>query len=197
MAKHKRGPCSTVVRHPNFAEIELAMANNVRVEVICERYGLSKDAVYRHKNRMTPERLTLLRYRTGDSPIDLERLKQGEAESVVQRNVLMLAELFQLYRLCVETGDFRTAVRAASEYRGFVECQAKIVGELVTGDRHLHLAITDSPQFKKLVALVMSWAANKPDLAAQLGAFLQEQEAIEAAALPRLVNGHDDATAVA
>ena len=139
------GNRSTVATHPNLAEIELALANNISVPKIADKFNVGRYAVYRYKARMTPERLTLLRYRRGDSPIDLERLKQGEAESTVQRNVTMMAELWQLYRLAAEAGDHQVAIQAAREYRRYNELQAKLVGELVTADRHLHLNVTDSP----------------------------------------------------
>jgi len=86
----------TIVRHPNLAEIELGLANGISAKLLAEKFNLGQHALYRYRKRMTPERLTLLRYRRGDSPIDLERLKKGEAESTVQRNVVMMSELWQL-----------------------------------------------------------------------------------------------------
>lgn len=197
--KRRRGHISSVERHPNFVEIELAIANEIKLDAIAEKYGLSKTAVWRHKQRMTPERLTLLRYRRGDSPIDLERLKQGEAESVVARNVVMLAELTQLWRLCVDAKDYRTAVRVAGEIREYNELQAKFVGELVTGDQHLHVQFQESPLYRELMAIVMAWAAKHPDLAAELSMFIEAQEAkrrqMEALAAARVIdhkpNGFD------
>ncbi len=170
------GSRSTIAKHPNLAEIELALANGISARLIAEKFQVGPYALYRYKARMTPERLTLLRYRRGDSPIDLERLKQGEAESTVQRNVTMMAKLWQLYRLAADAGDHQVAIQAAREYRRYNELQAKLVGELVTADRHLHLNVTDSPAFRRMISLVMAWAADKPDLAAQLAAFLEEQE---------------------
>ena len=167
---------SQITKHPNRAEIELALANGITQDRIAVRFGVSVDAVWRHKQKMTPERLVLLRYRKGDSPIDLEKLKQGEGEATVQRNVAMMAELWGLYQIAVDAGDLKTAVRTAREYRGYNELQAKLVGELVQGDRHLHLAVSDSPAFRRLVAVVMAWAADKPDLATQLSQILEETE---------------------
>jgi hypothetical protein len=88
----------------------------------------------------------------------------------------MMSELWHLYRLAADTGDYQTAISATREYRRYNELQAKLVGELVTADRHLHLNVTDSPAFRRLVALVMAWAADKPDLSAKLAEFLEQQE---------------------
>ena len=88
----------------------------------------------------------------------------------------MMSELWQLYKLAADAGDYQTALGAAREYKKYNELQAKLVGELVTADRHLHLNVTDSPAFRRLVALVMAWAADKPDLSAKLAEFLEQQE---------------------
>ena len=186
----RRNSTSTIARHPNLAEIELALANNISAKLIAEKFNVGQHALYRYRNQMTPERLTLLRYRRGDSPIDLERLKQGEAESTVQRNVTMMAELWALYRLAADAHDYQTALGAAREYKKYNELQAKLVGELVTADQHLHLNVTDSPAFRRLVALVMAWAADKPDLSAELAEFLEQQER---AAETLEINGSHDA----
>src|SRR5690606_874313 len=92
------------------------------------------------------------------------------------RVVSKLADLEQLYRLTVKLGDFQSALRATAEYRKYVDLQARLVGELVQGDRHLHFQVADSPHYKRLVALVMSWVADKPDMAAELSAFLESAE---------------------
>lgn len=197
--KGQSGRKSQVVTHPQFATIELAVANDVSLKALAEQYGVSRDALSRFKRSMTPERKALLRYRVGESPIDLERLKRGEAELVTQRNVVMLAELQQLYRLCIIAKDFKTAVRVAGEYREYNELQARFVGELVTGDQHLHVQFQESPLYRELLALIMAWAAKHPDLAAELSGFVeaheQKRRQMEAMAAARVIehkpNGYD------
>ena len=103
----KPGRASNVTKHPNLPEIELALANGVRLETIGATYSLTPTQLCRYRQqRMTPERIAMLRYRRGDSPIDLERLKQGESEAIVQRNVTMMAELWHLYQVMVQNGDY-------------------------------------------------------------------------------------------
>lgn len=174
--KGKRGKVSTVESHPNYAEIELALANEISVNKIAEKYTLSRDSLYRYLRSMPPERKALLRYRRDPSPIDLDQLRQSESEMAVQRNVVMLSELYHAWRLAIGNEDFRNAASLAGQHYKYAELQAKLVGELIQGDRHIHLSVTDSPQYRQLVAIVMAWAADKPDLSADLARFLQKND---------------------
>ena len=189
----KGGRRSTVESHPAFAEIELALANDISTLKLAEKYGMSDDALWRHKKKMTPERKAMLRYqRTGESPLDLQRLKESEAELSVQRNIVMLTELYAAWRLAVDSEDWRSAASLANQHFKYAELQAKLVGELIQGDRHLHLNVTDSPQYRRLVALLMAWAGDKPDLLTELSEFFAENDPeIQAARLEAMPNGHD------
>lgn len=184
----KFGPPSKIAKHVNCAEIELALANGVTLKRIAEKYSLSITGLSRYRQAMTPERFALLRYRRGDSPIDLQRLREGESESLLQRIVVMLAELFSAWRIAVDHQDFRAAASLAGQHHKYVELEAKLLGDLIQGDRHIHIEITNSPEYRRLVAIVMAWASDKPDLAAHLAAFLEEQE--RAAALEAKPTGN-------
>ncbi len=185
----RRGSRSKIAKHPNLAEIELALANDIQLKKIGEKYGLTPTALCRYRQSMTPERRVLLKYRRGESPIDLERLKQGEAESTVQRNVVMMSELWGLFKLAADAGDHPTAIRAAREYREYNELQARLVGELISADQHVHLTIAQSPEYRRLVSFLMAWASNKPDFLADLAAFREEKERAAEATLEAKPNG--------
>ncbi len=190
----KGGQPSLVEKHPNFCEIELSIANGIPDTSLAKKYGISHDSICRHRRKMTPERRAILRYRRGDSPLDLHQLKESEAEMAVQRNIVMMAELFAVWRLCVNAEDWRGAASISGQYFKFAELQCRIVGEIIQGDRHLHLNVTDSPTYRRLIALIMAWAGDKPDLLTQLAQFFQDNDP-EPAALKQLEakpNGHDN-----
>jgi hypothetical protein len=114
-------------------------------------------------------------------------LKQGEAESTVQRNVVMMSELWGLFKTAVDTGDSNIALRASREYREYNELQARLVGELISADQHIHLTIVQSPEYRRLVSFIMAWASDKAEFLAGFSDFLLEQE--RAATLEAKPNG--------
>lgn len=187
----KRGRIPSILKHPQRHEIECAIANGINPRLIAEKYGLHLNTINSHARRMTPERKAVLCYSTDDSLIDLEAIKKNEARSVVTRCLAGMADLQQLYDLALKLEDFAMAIRAKREYRNYLELQAKLVGELIAGDRHLHVAVAESPAYRRLVALVMSWVENDPAKMADLSSFLENAENPPEAPVIEHVNGHD------
>ncbi len=98
------------------------------------------------------------------------------------------AELYGVWLIAVELQDFRAAASLAGQYHRFLETEAKLLGDLVQGDQHIHIEITNSPEYRRLVAFVMSWLSDKPEVAGQFAEFLEEQE--RAAALEAKPTGN-------
>src|SRR5208282_2900822 len=121
---------STVRTHPQLSSIRLSIANGIAHTRIASRYGLTRDAVDRYAKTMAPQELTLLRYKVGDSPISIQQLKESESEGLMHRIVSMLAEIGQVWRLCVDAKDYRVAARVAGVYAQYLEIEAKILGDI-------------------------------------------------------------------
>lgn len=164
---------STVDSHPQRPQIELAIANGLRIDALAKRYSLSRDSLYRHKTKMSPALLVALRYRVdAPSPVDLDKLRRSESEGLIQRILVMTERLYALFALAQENGDLKSAARMSSEYRQWTELEGKLLGELNIQSQHIHINIEDAPEYKRLIALLMSWCQRHPELTAELSAFL-------------------------
>ncbi|MEM7312693.1 MAG: hypothetical protein AAF497_06035 [Planctomycetota bacterium] len=174
--RKKPGPKSSVLDHPEFARIELALANNLSVPALAKKFDLSPDALYRFRKTMSAERLATLRFVPEEvrSPIDLEALKRSEGEALFQRISIMLRDIYGGWRAALATGDHRSAASMANVHHKYVETQARLLGELPDGGRHIHINVINSPEFRGFVSRVMAWASGHPDLAAELARFLEE-----------------------
>jgi hypothetical protein len=174
--RSRTGKVSQVVQHPALSSIELSIANSVSIPKLADRYNISKDALYRYARTIPAERLAMLRYpREGESPVDLENLRRTESELVLQRVTTKLSDMEMLFRLCIEDDDRRSAISAAREYREFLEIEARMLGELVTGDRHLHVHLTSSPEYLKLRARLVAALTPYPEaLAAVMDALAHD-----------------------
>lgn len=62
----KRGRTSTIDKHPQRIQIELAIANDLSCTKIGERFGVHRDAVWRPGQKMTPQRRAMLKYNVGE-----------------------------------------------------------------------------------------------------------------------------------
>ena len=72
----------TICQHPKRAQIEIALTYGIGAPAIAQRFGVSKDALHRHRSKhlSAATRAAVLAGSQRPSGVDLERLKVSEAE---------------------------------------------------------------------------------------------------------------------
>jgi len=98
------------------------------------RYGLSHDALYRHRKAHLPPQV---RARLIAGPaldgVDLERLHEQESQSILANLVAIRQRLFAQLDACEEHGDGGGVVRVVGALHRNIELTGELVGRLNLG----------------------------------------------------------------
>lgn len=142
--------CKTC-HHPERAKIELGLAHRVPVRVLAQKYGLSKESIFRHRNRhLTPQLRAALLKAVRPSEIDLEQLKHSESEGLLQHLVAQRARLYALSDQAEGVGDIRAAAAVQGRLISNLELTAKLLGELRTASATVVTNILVSEEYHTL-----------------------------------------------
>jgi hypothetical protein len=123
-------PC-TVCEHPDRAPVEIGLANGIAARVLALRYGLSEDALARHRTKHMDGELTArLRVRGSRSDEELAQLRDVESKSLLDHLAWQRGRLYRNADRCYEIGD-RAGERVALDSAGRTsERIGKLLGEL-------------------------------------------------------------------
>ena len=148
--KRSVGLRCTICKHPARPQIDLAIATGGSKRAVAERFGVSRDAVWRHAQaHLTAERAALatrLLQREGDT----RRILLEEGAGVTEALKAIRGPLFGLFLAAVDTGDNKAAAALSGRLHENLALIAKLTGELVP---HAGTSITTillSPDFQRL-----------------------------------------------
>jgi len=134
MSTVNKGRACTICEHPSRASLELGVANRVPVRTLSRRFGVSPDAVHRHKHRhMAPQLIAQLMVRGKVSEIDLEKLRITESEGLLHHLVAVRGRLYAALDQSEDLGDYLNTARVSATLLKNLELTAKLLGELHTG----------------------------------------------------------------
>lgn len=130
-----RGPVCKVCAHDRRPEVELRLANGTPIRTIAASYGLTKDALYRHRRNHMPAELMQQLQANGRrmSPADLDNLKRTESEGLLQNLVHERARQQRIADKAELLDDYANATRASVAALKSSELIAKLLGDIKTG----------------------------------------------------------------
>jgi hypothetical protein len=140
----------TVCSHLARKAIDEALVEGVAFPALAAKYGVSKDALSRHKAKHLPAKLVMAQaaeeVAQADSLLDQVRDLQARAHRILDK-----AE---------SAGDLRAALGAIREARGNLELLARLLGELNEQPVvNLHL----SPEWLELRAVIVTALGPHPE----------------------------------
>lgn len=146
-------PC-TVCEHPDRAAIEVGLANRIAARVLALRYGLSQDALARHRSaHMDVDLIARLRVRGHRSDEELAQIREVESKSLLDHLVWQRGRLYRNADRAFALGDFageRAAVEAAGKAS---ERIGKLLGELgsaITINHNTQINLVQSPEWHRI-----------------------------------------------
>src|SRR5689334_3620941 len=141
----------TICNHPARPQIDLAIATGLSKRVVAERFGVSRDAVWRHAQaHLTAEIRFALAAKLLQREGDVRRILLEEGAGVVETLKAIRGPLFGLFLVAIDTGDSKAAAALAGRLHESLALSAKLTGELVP---HAGVSITNvllSPDFMRL-----------------------------------------------
>jgi hypothetical protein len=118
------------------ARIELALSKRVSYDRLAKKFGLSRDAIGRHRrNHMPTQLMAALQAYGKPTGVDMEALKQTESEGLLQTVAAQRARLWSAVEVCEEMEDWNASARFHGQLTANLNLTAKILGEIETGNR--------------------------------------------------------------
>ena len=174
-----RGRCKAC-DHPQRAQIDLGLANGISVPALVRRFGVSRDAAYRHKrNHLPPQLLAQLRYALQPTDIDLDALTKSESEGLLQNLVAARADLWHIAKLAQDQDDLHVAVNAHGRLTKNLELTAKLCGELRVGSQTTINTLIVSPEYMQVRSTLLQALKPYPEAARAVSEALQQIETAE------------------
>ena len=172
------GTRGQIVDHPQRPAIELGLARKVPLRVLARKFGVSTSSLARHRRLYMPPQLkAALRVSTTPTDIDLDEMRRTESEQPLQHILAMRGRLYMLLDEAERFGDVHGAVRVHGRINANLEFTAKLLGDLNTGDQHLHLHLTSTPEYLRLRHMLIRALADHPEAMAAVASALRDVEA--------------------
>ena len=119
----------TVCSHPKLVNIDRHLLRGDKLKNIAHRFHLSEDAVGRHRRHM---RTAMLKAEGAAEKPDLVY-----GQTLIDEVKAIKADAERLQLEAESRRDIRAALQAIRERVGIVELQAKLMGEIQTGNRNV------------------------------------------------------------
>jgi hypothetical protein len=198
-------PVCTICISEKRASIDLALVYRLSAPVIARRYGVSVNAVRRHRHsHLTPQVRAAILAAMKPSEVDLEQLERTESEGLLAHQVAQRARLQVLSEMAVDAADVRAAVRVESAITANLELSAKLLGQLVTRHEVRSTSILVSADYITLRQAIVQALRPFPEAARAVGNALhalesraaEEIKADAAKGRPLLLEGRSEALEV-
>jgi hypothetical protein len=174
----KPGPSCRVCASEHRSLIELAMIHKIPIRTIAKRFGLNKDALWRHRRLHLSEQLVaaMVAGAKGLDPVELEALRRQESEGLLASLARLRARLELLSGLAFEEGSIGSANQIEHTYLRSLELGARLVGDLAIQHQHIHASFLISPSYLKLRQALTSVLRKYPNVAAEVAQVLHGLE---------------------
>ena len=169
--KHGVGLRCTICNHPSRPQIDLAIATGLSKRAVARRFGVSHDAVWRHRQaHLTAEMRAALATKLLRREGDMRRILLEEGTGVVEALKAIRGPLFGLFLVAIDTGDSKAAAALAARLHESLALAAKLTGELAP---HAGVSVTNillSPDFQRLRAELIRALEGHPEARAEVAA---------------------------
>jgi hypothetical protein len=173
--KRSVGLRCTICNHPARPQIDLAIATGLSKRAVAERFGVSRDAVWRHAQaHLTAEMSAALATKLLQREGDTRGILLEEGAGVTEALKAIRGPLFGLFLAAVDTGDSKAAVALAGRLHENLALVAKLTGELVPHAGTSTTTILLSPDFQRLRGELIGVLAHYPEAQAEVTAVFRQ-----------------------
>ncbi len=179
-----------VCEHSNRARLELGLANGIGFRRLAQTFpGLSQDSLRRHKiNHMSPKQIVELLVGKKLPDEMMQEIRDREADGILHQMMNIRAIAWERLDMAREVGEEKTIQGYLRELRGVIKDEAELLGMLGVKSQHLHINLSQAPEWVEVKAVLLAALAKYPD--AQIAVL----DALERVGKPMKVieaNGHD------
>ena len=150
-----RGRSSTIVGHPDQARIERDLALGRPLQRIAKKYGISKDAAWRHKKHLPPQLKAALAAHALRPAEDLDKLRTEESEGILGNLAAQRARLLISQDAALEAEQFGLVAQLAGGLHRNIELTGKYLGEFASYSTQTTISILVTPEYLDLRAALL------------------------------------------
>jgi hypothetical protein len=184
----------TICVHPDRPQIDLAVATGLSMRVIAERFKVSRDAVWRHRqSHLSVEIRAALALKLLKKEGDTRQILLTEGANVAEALAAVRAPLFGLFLRAADIQDSRAAAQLAGRLHESLALSAKITGELAphasVNVTNLVLSIDYQRLRSELLRILARYPEARQEVAAAFRQFGEVAAGEMARSLPRTIEG--------
>jgi hypothetical protein len=174
----RRGPgrASTIIGHPDQSRIERDLAIGRPLGRIAKKYGVSKDACWRHKAKLPPQLKAALAGNALRSGEDLEQLRIDESEGLLQNLAAQRARLLIAQDAALEAEQFTIVASLAQGIHRNLELVGKYLGEFSQHSTLTTVSILITPEYLDFRSALLRSLAPFPEALRAVAATISQME---------------------
>ena len=172
----RRGGRSTIEDHPDRARIERDLALGKPLSKIAKKYGVSKDAAWRHKSKLPPQLKAALAAHALAPAEDLEKLRIEEGDALLSNLAAQRARLLIAQDAALEAEQFGLVAQLAGGIHRNIELVGKYLGEFAQHHHVTSVSILVSPEYLTLRNSLIRALAPFPAARQAVAAVLHQAE---------------------
>jgi hypothetical protein len=171
------GPPCRVCIHTQRHLVELGLIHRVPVRVLARKFGLTKDAVFRHRRmHLTPQMIAAIATAAHPTEVDLEQLQRSESEGLLGSLVGQRARLQLLSEMALEAGSITSATSVERAITSSLELTSKLLGMIIHRHDVRSTSILISADYLELRSAIVRALKPYPEAAKAVGRALAELE---------------------
>jgi hypothetical protein len=170
---------SSIIHHEARAQIERDLAIGLPLRRLARKYGLSKDALHRHRKRLPPQLRAAMLAQSLRPAVDLEKLRTTESEGLLVNLAAQRAKLLLWQDAAASAEQYQVASAIAAQLHRNLELVGKYLGEFAAHHVTTSVSVLISPEYLELRSALLR--ALQPFPAAR-AAVVQEIHRLEAKA---------------
>jgi hypothetical protein len=172
----------TICTHDKRHAIEIGLVHRVPLRVLATRYNCGFHCLHRHrKNHLSPSTTAAILAAAHPAEIDVEKLRQSEAEGLLSALLCQRARLQQHADMALELGSIHIAVNAESKITESLRLTAQLTNQLVQHHEVTHRNVLVSESYLQLRQVLLNALKAHPAAMRDVAAALHRLET-EAAA---------------
>jgi hypothetical protein len=181
------GRHNSIARHEARAQIERDLAIGIPLRRLARKYGLSKDALCRHRKRLPPQLKAAMLAQALRPEVDLDKLRTTESEGLLATLAAQRARLLLWQDNAAAAEQFSVAAQLAAQIHNNLALVGRYLGELSTHHTVTSVSVLVSPQYLELRSALLRALAPHPAARRDVAATLHQIESEAAQRSPQPV----------
>jgi hypothetical protein len=177
------GRHNSIAKHEARAQIERDLAIGIPLRRLAKKYGVSKDALCRHRKRLPPQLKAAMLAQSLRPEVDLDKLRTTESEGLLATLAAQRARLLLWQDNAAAAEQFSVAAQLAAQIHNNLALVGRYLDELSTHHTVTSVSVLVSAEYLELRTSLLRSLQPYPDARRAVAAALHRIES-EAAQRP-------------